>query len=228
MKHLVRASWVQRTLAAVFSGYLRFCRATLRWTHEERERVEAIWAQGGGVIICFWHESIPLSPFAWEYREGVQEMRALISRSADGEFIAQTMERLGVPAIRGSRKKLSNPTKEKGGGEALRDMAGWVKSGGAIAITPDGPKGPARIMGEGAPLLAKLTRAPVLLMGITCSPALRFPSWDKALFPLPFGKGAVVWDGPYQLSRDADAETIAADWTAKLDVVTRRAEALVA
>jgi lysophospholipid acyltransferase (LPLAT)-like uncharacterized protein len=227
MKHLVRAAWVQRTLAAVFSGYLRFVRATLRWTHEDRARVEAIWESGGGVIICFWHESIPLSPFAWEYRDGVQEMRALISRSADGEFIARTMERLGVPAIRGSRKKLSNPTKEKGGGEALRDMAGWVKSGGAIAITPDGPHGPARVMGEGAPLLAKLTRAPVLLMGITCSPCLRMPSWDRALFPLPFGRGAIVWDGPYQLTRDDDAQAIATDWTARLDRVTLRAEALV-
>lgn len=228
MKQLVRASWVQRTLAAVFSAYLRLCKATLRWSHEEQQRVEAIWAQGGGVIVCLWHENIPLSPFAWEYREGIQEMRALISRSADGEFIAQTMERLGVPAVRGSRKKLSNPTKEKGGGEALREMAGWVKSGGAIAITPDGPKGPARIMGEGAPLLAKLTRAPVLLLGISCSPCFRLPSWDRSLFPLPFGKGAIVWDGPFHLTRDDDAETIAADWTQKLNLVTARAEAMCA
>ncbi|HET9159489.1 MAG TPA: DUF374 domain-containing protein, partial [Caulobacteraceae bacterium] len=181
MKHLVRAAWVQRTLAAVFSAYLKFVNATLRWSQQDKHRVEAIWSRGGGVIICFWHAGIPLSPFAWEYREGIQEMRALISRSADGEFIARTMDKLGVPAIRGSRKKLSNPAKEKGGGEALRDMAAWVKSGGAIAITPDGPHGPARIMGEGAPLLAKLTRAPVLLMGITCSPCLRLPSWDRSL-----------------------------------------------
>jgi hypothetical protein len=228
MKQLARAAWVQRTLAAVFSGYLRFVNSTLRWSQEDKHRVEAIWARGGGVIICFWHAGIPLSPFAWEYRDGIQEMRALVSRSADGEFIARTMDKLGVPSIRGSRKKLTNPAKEKGGGEALRDMAVWVKSGGAIAMTPDGPHGPARIMGEGAPLLAKLTRAPVLLMGITCRPCLRLPSWDKALFPLPFGKGAIVWDGPFELARDDDAMAIAADWTHKLDAVTDRAEAMVA
>jgi lysophospholipid acyltransferase (LPLAT)-like uncharacterized protein len=228
MKQLVRAAWVQRSLAAVFSAYLKFVNATLRWSQEDKHRVEQVWARGGGVIVCFWHEGIPLSPFAWEYREGIQQMRALISRSADGEFIAQTMDRLGVPAIRGSRKKLSNPAKEKGGGEALRDMAAWVKSGGAIAITPDGPHGPAKIMGEGAPLLAKLTRAPVLLMGITCKPCLRLPSWDKSLFPLPFGKAAIVWDGPYELARDDDAQAIAADWTVKLDALTDRAEAMVA
>ena len=226
MKHLLRASVVQRTLAAVFSGYLKFVNATLRWSHEERERVQQVWAKGGGVIICFWHAGIPLSPFAWEYRDGIQEMRALVSRSADGEFIARTMERLGVPSIRGSRKKLSNPTKDKGGSEALRDMAKWVKSGGAIAMTPDGPHGPARIMGEGAPLLAKLTEAPVLLLGITCRPCIRLPSWDRAILPLPFAKAAIVWDGPFTLGREDDATAIAADWTRRLDAVTDRAEAL--
>ena len=228
MKQLVRSSLVQRTLAAIFSTYLRFVRATMRWSHQDRERVEAIWARGGGVIICLWHANIPLSPFAWEYREGIQEMRALISRSADGEFIALTMEKLGVPAIRGSRKKLSNPAKEKGGAEALREMAGWVRSGGAIAITPDGPKGPARIMGEGAPLLAKLTRAPVLMLGIACRPCLRLPSWDRSVLPLPFGKASFVWDGPYQLDREADAQNVAADWTARLNAASDRAEALIA
>jgi lysophospholipid acyltransferase (LPLAT)-like uncharacterized protein len=226
MKHLARSSAVQRTLAAVFSGYLKFVNSTLRWRHEGRELPEALWSAGGGVIVCLWHAGIPLSPFAWEYRQGVQEMRGLISRSADGEFIAQTMEKLGVPAIRGSRKKLSNPSKDKGGAEALRDMARWVKSGGAIALTPDGPHGPARIMGEGAPMLAKLTEAPVLLLGIACRPCIRLPSWDRALLPLPFARAAFVWDGPFTLHRGDDAEAVAADWTRRLDVVTDRAEAL--
>lgn len=223
MKKLVRSSWVQWALAAVFSGYLRFVRSTLRWSVEGREPLEAVWGQNTGVIICLWHASIPLSPFAWEYREGVQELRALISRSADGEFIAQTVERLGVPSIRGSRKKLSNPTKDKGGAEAMRDMARWVKSGGAMAITPDGPHGPARIMGEGAPVLARMTGAPVFMLGITCRPCIRLPSWDRTILPLPFGKGAIVWSGPYRMGRGVEAGPVAMDWTEKLNAVTDRA-----
>src|SRR5689334_9055296 len=114
MKQLVRASWVQQALAAIFSAYLRFVFSTLKWTREGHERAQGAWAKGGGVILCFWHARIPLSPCSWELESGAQDMRALISRSADGEFIALTMERIGFPAIRGSRKKLSNPTKEKG------------------------------------------------------------------------------------------------------------------
>lgn len=227
MKQLVRAEVVQKTLAALFSGYLKFVYATLRWTREGDERPVHVWKTGGGAILCFWHSRIPLSPCSWELKRGAQDMRALISRSADGEFIALTMEKIGFPAIRGSRKKLSNPTKEKGGSEALREMVRWVKGGGGVAITPDGPKGPANVMGEGTPVLAKLTGAPVLMVGLACKPCLRLPSWDRTVLPLPFGRAAMVWDGPVTLDKDADNAAIAAEWTERLNAVTERAEVLL-
>lgn len=227
MKRLVRAAWVQRTLAATFSGYLKFVYSTLRWTREGQERAQGVWARGGGVILCLWHARIPLSACSWELESGAQDMRALISRSADGEFIALTMDHLGFPAIRGSRKKLSNPLKDKGGSEALREMVRWVKGGGGVAITPDGPKGPATVMGEGAPALAKMTGAPVLLVGLACRPCIRLPSWDQTVFPLPFGRAAMVWDGPLDIDRAADNAAIAAEWTGRLNAVTERAEALL-
>lgn len=227
MKKVVRAPWVQRTLAALFSSYLRFTYSTLRWTREGHDKAQGVWADGGGAILCLWHARIPLSACTWELENGAQDMRALISRSADGEFIALTMEALGFPAIRGSRKKLSNPTKEKGGSQALRDMARWVKDGGGVAITPDGPRGPANIMTEGTPLLAKLTGAPVLMVGLACRPCLRMPSWDTTIFPLPFGRAAMVWDGPLFADNTRDNTAIAADWTDRLNAVTDRAEALL-
>lgn len=227
MKQLVRAAWVQRALAAMFSAYLGWVYATLRWTREGHDRAQGVWTQGGGAILCFWHARIPLSPCSWELDSGAQDMRALISRSADGEFIAQSMERLGFPAIRGSRKKMSNPAKEKGGSEALREMVRWVKGGGGVAITPDGPKGPAQVMAEGTPVLAKMTGAPVLLVGLACRPCLRFPSWDQTVLPLPFGRAAMVWDGPLSIGRDEAPDAVAVDWTRRLNAVTERAEALL-
>ena len=227
MKQFFRSSAVQRTLAALFSAYLRFTFSTLRWTREGHERAQGVWANGGGAILCFWHARIPLSPCSWELKSGAQDMRALISRSSDGEFIAQTMERIGFPAIRGSRKKLSNPGKEKGGSAALRDMVRWVRDGGGVAITPDGPHGPPTIMGEGTPMLAKLTGAPVLMVGLACKPCIRLPSWDTTILPLPFGRAAMVWDGPLMADKEADSNAIAADWTARLNAVTDRAEALL-
>lgn len=228
MKRFWRRPGVQRALSSFFSGYLKFVYSTLRWTREGHGLAQGVWARNGetGAILCFWHARIPLSPCSWELQSGAQDMRALISKSSDGEFITQTMENIGFPAIRGSRKR-SDSIGEKGGSEAFREMLRWVKGGGGVAVTPDGPAGPAQVMGEGVPSLAKLTGAPVLLVGLACKPCIRFNSWDQTIFPLPFGRAAMVWDGPFTVGRDADLPALAQDWGARLTAVTDRAEALL-
>jgi lysophospholipid acyltransferase (LPLAT)-like uncharacterized protein len=224
----LRVGWVVRLFAALFAAYLRLVFATIRWTREGQERAEGVWQAGGGAILCFWHARIPLAPPSWPNRKGErQEIHALISHSADGEFIARAVEHIGFPAIRGSSKKRHDPAKNKGGEQAFRDMLRWVKAGNAVAITPDGPRGPAERMDKGAPVLAQITGAPVLLVGLASKPCIRVGTWDRTVIPLPFSRGAMVWDGPLTAARNADAEALAAEWAERLSAVTRRAEALV-
>ena len=224
MKHLFRAGWVQSTLAFILAAYLRATLATIRWRHEGREVAEAIWNAGGPVLVCFWHSRIPLSPACWPLG-WAQEPRAVISLSPDGEFIAKAMERIGFPAIRGSSRKESDPTNDKRGAGATRDILRWLKAGNGVAITPDGPRGPMEDMKEGPPLLARLSKAPVLLVGLASKPCLRLGSWDQAMIPLPFTKGLIVWEGPLGASAADDLEALRVDWTQRLSAVTRRAEA---
>ena len=235
MKRLMRSRGAQGLLGFLTAAYLRLALATIRWRPVGREKVEAVWAAGGGVIVCFWHSRIGLSPAAWPMalvRAGrAQEPRALISLSPDGGFIAAAMARLGFPAIRGSSTKAWDKAKPKGGASAFREVLRWLKGGGGVAITPDGPRGPAERMAEGAPLLAKLSGAPVLLVGLACRPAIRLRSWDRAMLPRPFARGALVWAGPFAAPADADAETLEAlrqTWEAELSRATAEAEALVA
>jgi lysophospholipid acyltransferase (LPLAT)-like uncharacterized protein len=226
MKALARNFLVQRLLSACFSDYLRIVFWTMRWRREGQEIAEAVWrARETGAILCLWHEAIPISPPTWDRRRA-QDLRVLISRSADGEFIAQVMKNLGMPAIRGSRQR-GNSVGDKGGAAAFRDMIKWVKGGGGVAMTPDGPKGPARVMGEGAPTLARMTGAPVLLVGLASKPCSRAPSWDRTIIPYPFAKGAMVWDGPVYAGRDDDLEALAKAWSERLTAATLRAEALL-
>ena len=109
----LRSPVVVRSLAFLFAAYLRFVFRTLRWTREGQETAESVWkprgTPGTGAILCFWHARIPLSPVSWPQSETRQDMRALISRSADGEFIAQSMERIGFPSIRGSSATKGTP-----------------------------------------------------------------------------------------------------------------------
>ena len=137
------------------------------------------------------------------------------------------MARLGFPAIRGSSTKKSAPDKVKGGAAAFRDVLKWLKGGGGIAITPDGPRGPAEQLAEGAVMLAKVSKAPVLLVGLACRPARRLKTWDQAVLPLPFGRGAIVWDGPIHAGAADDAEALRREWAARLTAATERAERLL-
>lgn len=234
MKSLMRAPAAQALLGALVAGYLGAVLKTIRWRTEDRERIEAVWNAGGAVIVCFWHGRIALSPACWpmdRVRRGLaQEPRALISLSPDGGFIASAMRRLGFPAIRGSSTKTWDKAKPKGGAGAFREVLRWLAGGGGVAVTPDGPRGPAERMAEGALLLAARSGAPVMLAGLACRPCLRLNSWDETVLPLPFGRGAIVWAGPFRAPEGAERsalEDLRLDWQSRLSAATARAEALL-
>ncbi|HTK36639.1 MAG TPA: lysophospholipid acyltransferase family protein [Caulobacteraceae bacterium] len=235
MKRLIRSRAAQALLGLVLAAYLKPTLASIRWRHVGRDKAEGLWNRGGPAIACFWHSRIALSPACWpmdRVRAGTaQDPRALISLSADGAFIAAAMARLGFPAIRGSSTKTWDKAKAKGGAAAFREALRWLKGGGGVAITPDGPRGPAEHMAEGAPLLAKLSGAPVLLVGLACAPGLRLNTWDRAVLPRPFGRGVIIWAGPFWVAADADREAVEAaraEWEAALSRITAEAETLAA
>jgi lysophospholipid acyltransferase (LPLAT)-like uncharacterized protein len=175
------------------------------------------------VLAVFWHSRIGLSPACWPL-DSATPAKALISLSADGEFIAKAVARQGFPAVRGSSSNKDKADRAKGGSQALRDGLRQLRDGG-LAITPDGPRGPMREMAEGLPLLAKLSKAPALFIGMSCNPAIRLNSWDRAVLPLPFGKGAIVWDVAHY-PEGAELAEVARDWTERLTAVEAAADAV--
>lgn len=216
---------IQAALAWTLARWMRFCFATIRWTHQNQAVAEKVWADGGGVLCAFWHSRIGLSPACWPL-DRAQPAKALISLSPDGQFIARAVALQGFPAIRGSSSNKDKADRAKGGSQALRDGLRQIRSGGGLAITPDGPRGPMREMAEGMPLLAKLSGAPVLFIGMSCNPAIRLNSWDRAILPLPFGRGAIVWDID-RYPEGAELTDVARDWTERLTAVEAAADALV-
>jgi lysophospholipid acyltransferase (LPLAT)-like uncharacterized protein len=230
LKALLRHAGVQAFLGWVLAGYLRLVLRTVRWRHENLDCVEPNLAGGGeGAVALFWHGRIPLclatAPQWWR-----KQTRALISPSADGEFIAQALARAGFPAIRGSSAKKGDAAKARAVVAAFREATAWVGAGNALVITPDGPRGPHEVIAAGSLQIARRGRAAVFLMGIAARPALQLDTWDQVMFAAPFGRGAVVWDGPLHVPLDADDEmvsTLAREWSQRLSAATRRAERLV-
>lgn len=218
---------VVKAAAALFAAYTRLTLATLRWRHVNREAAEAVWASGQPAILCLWHHTIPISAASWPAKDGAPPLRVLISRSNDGEFIAQVMRRLGFESIRGSSKKKSDESKNKHGEQAFRELVRAARDGFSIAITPDGPRGPAMQMQKGVAVLARMTGAPVLLVGMSASPCWRLDTWDRTLAPRPFGRAAMTWAGPFHAGREDDPEMLTAEWTEILRDLDAQATALV-
>lgn len=223
----LKSGGLLRLAAALFAAYTRLTLASLRWTRVNEDIPQAIWAHGGPAILCLWHQGIPLSAPTWPAKQGAQELQVLISRSKDGEFIAQVMQRLGFGSIRGSSKKQTDLAKNKNGEQAFRDMVRCLQSGRAVAVTPDGPRGPALEMQKGVAALARVTGAPVLLVGLAAAPCTRLKTWDRTIVPAPFGRAAMVWGGPFFARREDDADALTADWTRRLRDLDAQAQAIV-
>jgi lysophospholipid acyltransferase (LPLAT)-like uncharacterized protein len=230
LKGLLRNDGVQAFLGWVLGTYFRVILRTVRWRHENLDCVEPVLVSESGAIGLFWHGRVPLclatAPQWWRKRT-----RAFVSPSADGEFIAQALAMSGFPSIRISSAKKGDAAKARQAVAAIREAVTWVADGGALIVTPDGPRGPNEIIAPGALQIAKRSGQPVFLMGIAAHPATQLQgTWDKVMFAAPFGRGSVVWDGPLHVPAHADEAEIARlieDWSSRLSAATRRAEALV-
>jgi lysophospholipid acyltransferase (LPLAT)-like uncharacterized protein len=230
LKGVLRSEGVQAVLGWLLGTYLRLVLHTVRWRHENVACVEPVLEDDSrGAIALFWHGRIPLclatAPQWWRKRT-----RCLISPSADGEFIARALAMSGFPAIRVSSAKPGDTAKARQAVAAIREATNWVKGGGALVVTPDGPRGPNEVIAAGSLQIARRSGQSVYLMGVAAAPAWRLKTWDRVMFAVPFGRGAVVWDGPLHVPADADEAAIAnliQLWSERLSAATRRAEALV-
>ena len=230
MKQFLRSDGVQAVLGWLLGTYMRLVLRTVRWRHENVACVEPVLAGPSGAIALFWHGRIPLG-LAPTPQWGRKRTKCLISPSADGEFIARALAMSGFGSIRASSAKPGDAAKARQAVGAIREAVAWVKGGGALVVSPDGPRGPNERIAEGSLQIARRSGQPVFLMGIAAHPAWRSRrSWDRVMFALPFGRGAVVWEGPLHVPGDADDAVITAlidDWSERLSAATRRAESLV-
>lgn len=171
----------------------------------------------GPVIYVFWHAR--LLALTWLRRgEGAA---VLVSRHADGEIVARLLGHLGYVTARGSSTR--------GGGRGMLELHARVREGRQAAITPDGPRGPARVFKSGAIYLASRTGLPLVSIGVGARRAKVLRSWDGFRVPLPFTRLGVVYGAPQPVPPDlaeGDMQRWCARAGADLDRVTLAADAL--
>lgn len=222
-KRAMRSTPMQALIGGLVALWMTLVKYTTRWEIVHPERAQPIIDAGGGLIALTFHSRFLLLTSAW--RKRFQHPHVLISRSRDGAVVAWTCRWLGLSTVRGSAKNAAK-SKAKGGGKAGREILEAIEGGGCIVVTPDGPRGPRQRVQPGPFRLARLSGAPILPCTFAVAHRKQFDSWDRFVFPLPFGRGRIVWGTPERIAADAsDADVEAARLRVEAEMNALMAEA---
>ncbi|MGQ0664906.1 MAG: lysophospholipid acyltransferase family protein [Pseudomonadota bacterium] len=216
MKRLLEHDLAQRVLARIAWAFVRLVAVTGRWRRTGGEAVERLAADGQPFIACFWHGRMLMMPEYWRNRAPIS---MLISEHTDGRLISRAIAHFGVRTITGSTSS--------GGTESLRAMVRTLKSGEAVGVTPDGPRGPRMRLAPGVLIAAKLARVPIVPATFSSTRAVVLDSWDRFLLALPFGRGEFVVGEPLLVPPDADdagLEAARRTLEARLNAITAAAD----
>ncbi|MGQ9619021.1 MAG: lysophospholipid acyltransferase family protein, partial [Candidatus Aminicenantia bacterium] len=150
---------------------------------------------GKKIISILWHGRI-IIPI---YVHRKQKIRPLVSLSRDGEFASMVLKGFGYEPIRGSSSK--------GGREAFQKMKDALENS-VVAIIPDGPRGPGRVLKPGCLYLALQTGAVIIPLSFSCKKKKLLKGWDKHLIFPPFNKCFMVYGEPISVSQDLSTEEL--------------------
>lgn len=210
LKTFLRSSLIQIVIGRLLGVYMLVVGLTTRWAHVNREAAERLWAAGGPAVICFWHGRLLLSHVGWSLGGWLparsQPVKVLISFSREGAVAADATRTVGAGVIRGSAAK---GEKRKGGMEATRAMLRQLSSGGAVAMAPDGPRGPRMRAQMGPVLLARHAGAPIICFAWATRGHRVMKSWDRFILPLPFSRGFYIWSDPIHVDAGPDGLELA-------------------
>ena len=176
--------WRERTALVLGRGFLNVLARTWRIRVVNGDAVLKLRASELPFIFALWHGH--LLPLLWHHRdEGVM---VLISEHRDGELVARAAESLGYGLIRGSTTR--------GADRALISLVRELQAGHEVAITPDGPKGPAGKFAPGALIAAQRSGSFILPVAASASRSWRLKSWDQFMIPKPFARVTVAYGPP--------------------------------
>ena len=203
LKKLVGSDLFRRAVASTIAGWFRFVRATNRLVIEPYPSVVELHGPRPYVVTC-WHGEHFMLPFV---RPEGWTLKAMISRSRDGELNALVAEKLGIGSIRASGGRDGKEVRRRGGIYGFVAALRELEKGTPIMMTADVPK-VAKVAGEGIVQLAKRSGCPILPVAAVTSRRRRMNSWDSAAFNLPFGRFAVVIGDLIAVPGDADEEVL--------------------
>jgi 3-deoxy-D-manno-octulosonic-acid transferase len=192
-----------QTIYRVF-GWLIWCyallvRITSRWDYEgtsHRDRARA----HGRVIYAFWHQDGSCFCAAMAHENSERLSLLVLGGRKVGAF-------MGYADLARFRIHPTLPD-EAITSAALEGVQRDIFTGCWSAITPDGPRGPARACKPGVVRIARAVDGIVLPLSISCSRFMQTRNWDGARVPLPFARFVVRFGAPVKAADWPDDELL--------------------
>ena len=206
--HASRSTWWVRAGVIV----VRLLAATWRIQTTGADIVTALRRARQPIVFTLWHGQ--MLPLLWHHRD--QGVSVLISEHRDGEIIAQVASALGFRTVRGSTYR--------GAGRALAGLVRELREGHDVAVTPDGPRGPAGHFAPGALIAAQRAGSPVVSVGVAATRAWRLRSWDGFMIPKPLARVTIAYDtAPIEATTAREAAAEAPRFQKLMETTTQRA-----
>jgi hypothetical protein len=183
----VKLGWAEPIATRIGSALVRALAATWRYRAAGDEHVRALREKRRPFVFVLWHSRI--LPLLYRHRD--EDVVMLISRHRDGGYLADLGARWGYRSVRGST--------QRGGDVGLLGIVRALEGGAVVAITPDGPRGPAQRVQPGAVAAAQHAGVPIVAVGMRASSAWYLKSWDRMCIPKPFAAIDVRYGAPIRI-----------------------------
>lgn len=167
---------------------------TLMIEETNKSSINNLLQEGQNIIFAFWHGTM-LAPW---YVLKDYKPTTIISKSKDGHLLSNLLSNWNYRVRRGSSSK--------GGKEVLDELIEDANNNKSIAITPDGPRGPNKVMKAGTVIIAKKTNTPIILIGVGNKKRKTLKSWDQFEIPYPFSKVKIIYSEPIIVDPDLTYE----------------------
>lgn len=189
---------LQHNLMIIAYYILRLYFLTIRVEAINEDAIRQHLESGNKMITAIWHQRI-IAVIAYVKRFNSYRPSVMISKSRDGDLIADVYSRMNFRPIRGSSSR--------DGKKALAAMVDDLKDHPIAVHVLDGPKGPRGVVKPGLIVMAEKSGVPIVPIYISMSRAWVLHSWDRCLIPKPFSKIVIRWDQPKAIPRDIDEKT---------------------
>ncbi len=194
LKKIIKSEGFKSFLCKLVYWYIKFTLYTSKFKiiYDDFEFDDYKFKQA---IYATWHGRVLIMPII---NPSKLSSCAIVSDHNDGRLIGNVIKQAGVLLIFGSsnRRRIT----------ALKEIMTHIKKGYNFLVTPDGPRGPARIVDGAIISIASTTGLPIMPSSCSAKHAKLFNSWDNFMLPLPFNKITAVFTKPIYIPTNITIE----------------------